>query len=64
MAQSQSELEGKQNSRGRNKSTSNQMEMTKQELLAMDPEEVFELEVEKLEARQKRIRNRDWYFVV
>ena len=49
------ELEGKQNSRGRNKSTSNQMEMTKQELMDLDPEDVFEWEVEKLEAGLKEL---------
>ena len=56
MAQSASELNAKQgDSRSRNKSTSNQMEMSKQELLELDPEEVFDWEVEKLEAGLKEL---------
>ena len=42
MAQSQSELKENKNSRGRNKSTSNQMEMSKLELLDLDPIEILD----------------------
>ena len=56
MAQSQSELKENKNSRGRNKSTSNQMEMSKSELLDLDPIEVLDWEVEKLEAVLKELR--------
>ena len=55
MAQSQSELEGKQNSRGRNKSTSNQMEMSRLELLDLDPIDVLDWEFEKLDAGLKKL---------
>ena len=55
MAQSQSELKENKNSRGRNKSTSNQMEMSKLELLDLDPIEVLDWEVEKLEAGLKEL---------
>ena len=48
MAQSASELKDK-NQRGR-KSTSNQMESTRVELMELDPMEVLEWEVERLEA--------------
>ena len=48
MAQSASELKDK-NQRGR-KSTSNQMELTRVELMELDPMEVLEWEVERLEA--------------
>ena len=48
MAQSASELKDK-NQRGR-KSTSNQMELTRLELMELDPMEVLEWEVERLEA--------------
>ena len=48
MAQSASELKDK-NSRGR-KSTSNQIEMSKLELMELDPIEVLDWEVERLEA--------------
>ena len=55
MAQSQSELKENKNSRGRNKSTSNQMKMSKLELLDLDPIEVLDWEVEKLEAGLKEL---------
>ena len=55
MAQSQSELKENKNSRGRNKSTSNQMEMSRLELLDLDPIEVLDWEVEKLEAGLKEL---------
>ena len=48
MAQSASELKDK-NQRGR-KSTSNQMELTRVELIELDPMEVLEWDVERLEA--------------
>ena len=53
MAQSASELKDK-NSRGR-KSTSNQMEMSKLELMDLDPIEVLDWEVERLEAGLKEL---------
>ena len=49
MAQSESELQVKQNSR-RSTSTSNQMEILRQEIRNLDPMEVLYWEVEKLEA--------------
>ena len=55
MAQSQSELKENKNSRGRNKSTSNQMEMSREELLDLDPIEVLDWELEKLEAGLKEL---------
>ena len=48
MAQSASELKDK-NQRGR-KSTSNQMELSRAELMELDPIEVLDWEVERLEA--------------
>ena len=48
MAQSANELKDK-NQRGR-KSTSNQMELSRAELMELDPMEVLEWEVERLEA--------------
>ena len=50
MAQSASELKENKNSRGRNKSTSNQMEMSRLELLDLDPIEVLDWEDKKLVA--------------
>ena len=41
--------------RQRSKSTSNQMALTKEQLLELDPEEVFEWEVEKLEEGLKTL---------
>ena len=55
MAQSQSDLKTQENSRSRKKSTANQMELSKQELLEMDPEEVLEWEVDRLEAGLKEL---------
>ena len=55
MAQSASELKENKNSRGRNKSTSNQMEKSKIDLLDLDPIEVLDWEVEKLEAGLKEL---------
>ena len=55
MAQSQSELKENKNSRGRNKSTFNQMEMSRLELLDLDPIEVLDWEVERLEAGLKEL---------
>ena len=49
MAQSQSDL------KLRKKSTANQMELSKQELLEIDPEEVLDWDVDKLEAGLKEL---------
>ena len=54
MAQSASELKENKNSRGR-KSTSNQMEMSKLERMELDPIEVLDWEVERLEAGLKEL---------
>ena len=55
MAQSASELKENKISRGRNKSTYNQIEMSKLDLLDLDPIEVLDWEVEKLEAGLKEL---------
>ena len=41
--------------RQRSRSTSNQMALTKEQVLALDPEEVFDWEVEKLDEGLKKL---------
>ena len=55
MAQSASELKENMNSRGRNKSTSNQMEMSKLELMDLDPIEVLDWDADRLKAGLKEL---------